>query len=112
MNTPKSGRGPTLHLLCAIGHSRYVLDILPATARRAPPRPCHLPMPDPQHSCVFLECSPGAKGTLIAALYPVLKHQIPFSVAEISQPKPLQAVKNGALNSERGVQMKKFLLGS
>src|SRR5262249_24220644 len=73
---------------------------------------CHLPMPDPQHSCVFLECSPGAKGTLIAALYPVLKHQIPFSVAEISQPKPLQAVKNGALNSDRGVQMKKFLLGS
>src|SRR6516165_7277454 len=69
-------------------------------------------MPDPQHSCAFLECNPGPEGALTATLYPVLKHQIPFSVAEISQPKPLQAVKNGALNSERGVQMKKLLLGS
>ena len=33
-------------------------------------------------------------------------------VAQISQPKPLQPVKNGALNSERGVQMKKLLLAS
>jgi hypothetical protein len=58
----------------------------------------------------FLNATPGAEGTLIATLYPVLKRQILFSVAKISQPKPLQAVKNGALNSERGVQMKKFLL--
>jgi outer membrane immunogenic protein len=71
-----------------------------------------LPMVNPQDSCAFLECNPGAKGTVIAGLYPVLKCQILFSVAEISQPNRLQAVKNGALNSERGVQMKKFLLGS
>src|SRR3954447_9405996 len=38
--------------------------------------------------------------------------QILFSVAEISQPNRSQPVKKGALNSERGVQMKKLLLGT
>src|SRR5881275_230987 len=38
--------------------------------------------------------------------------QILFSVAEISQPNQSQPVKKGALNSERGVQMKKLLLGT
>jgi hypothetical protein len=56
-------------------------------------------MSDPQDSRAFPGFEADASARFVARIYVVVKRQILFSVAEISQPKPSQPVKNGALNS-------------